>query len=121
MPTATARGAKARPASHIARDFGLIAAPGSGFAYSETGYTLLKLVLEVCTGEDFAVFMAREVLAPLGTPTASFDWTGAPMSSNPPPAIGRRRPCLMIEGRTGEPGHQLGQDASARAHALVSD
>jgi CubicO group peptidase (beta-lactamase class C family) len=64
---------------HIAQDFAMIAPPGSGFAYSDTGYTLLELVIEDCTGEDFGAFMAREVLAPLGMTTASFDWTGAPM------------------------------------------
>ncbi len=64
---------------HIAQDFAMIAAPGSGFAYSDTGYNLLELVIEDCTGEDFGTFMAREVLAPLGMATASFDWTGARM------------------------------------------
>lgn len=64
---------------HIARDFTLIAAPGAGFAYSDTGYTLLELVIEDCTGEDFGTLMAREVLAPLGMGRASFDWSGAPM------------------------------------------
>jgi CubicO group peptidase (beta-lactamase class C family) len=64
---------------HIAQDFAMIAAPGSGFAYSDTGYNLLELVIEDCMGEDFGAFMAREVLGPLGMATASFDWTGAPM------------------------------------------
>jgi CubicO group peptidase (beta-lactamase class C family) len=49
---------------HIAQDFTLIAAPGAGFSYSDTGYNLLELVIEDCTGEDFAAFMAREVLRP---------------------------------------------------------
>jgi CubicO group peptidase (beta-lactamase class C family) len=64
---------------HIAQDFTLIAAPGAGFSYSDTGYNLLELVIEDCTGEDFAALMAREVLAPLGMTGASFDWTGASM------------------------------------------
>lgn len=64
---------------HIAQDFAMIAAPGSGFAYSDTGYTLLELLIEDCTGEGFGAFMAREVLAPLGMATASFDWTNSPM------------------------------------------
>lgn len=62
---------------HIAQDFAMIAAPGWGFAYSDTGYNLLELVIEDCTGEDFGAFMAREVLGPLGIATARFDWTGA--------------------------------------------
>jgi CubicO group peptidase (beta-lactamase class C family) len=65
--------------AHIAQDFAMIAAPASGFSYSDTGYNLLELVIEDCTGEDFAALMTREVLAPLGMATASFDWTGAPM------------------------------------------
>ncbi|MFC3119892.1 serine hydrolase [Jhaorihella thermophila] len=64
---------------HIAQDFSLIAAPGTRFSYSDTGFNLLELVIEDCTGEDFALFMAREVLAPLGMARASFDWTGEPM------------------------------------------
>lgn len=65
--------------THIAQDFTLIAAPGSGFSYSDTGYNLMELVVEDCTGEDFAALMAREVLAPLGMAGASFDWIGAEM------------------------------------------
>lgn len=64
---------------HIAQDLTLIAAPGAGFSYSDTGYNLLELVIEDCTGEDFGAIMAREVLSPLGITGASFDWTGALM------------------------------------------
>lgn len=70
-----------RPAlpDHLDRDFGMIAAPGARFAYSDTGYTLLELMIEDCAGEDFATLMAHEVLSPLGMPGASFDWTSADM------------------------------------------
>ena len=64
---------------HIGQDFTLIATAGAGFSYSDTGYNLLELVIEDCTGEDFAALMAREVLSPLGMARASFDWTGADM------------------------------------------
>lgn len=64
---------------HIAQDVGMIAAPGTGFSYSDTGYNLLELLIEDCTGEDFAALMGREVLSPLGMTGASFDWTGADM------------------------------------------
>ena len=64
---------------HITQDFALIAAPEAGFAYSDTGYNLLELLIEDCTGEEFAALLAREVLAPLGMTTASFDWTGTRM------------------------------------------
>lgn len=62
---------------HIAQDFSMIATQEAGFSYSDTRYNLLELVIEDCTGEDFAALMAREVLSPLGMPGASFDWTGA--------------------------------------------
>jgi CubicO group peptidase (beta-lactamase class C family) len=65
---------------HIAQDFALIAAHGSGFAYSDTGYALLELVIQGCCGEDFGALMAREVLAPLGMTTARFEWTDTPMA-----------------------------------------
>ncbi|MCR8723723.1 serine hydrolase domain-containing protein [Frigidibacter sp. ROC022] len=64
---------------HMAADFAMIAAPGAGFAYSDTGYNLAELVIEDCTGEDFGTLMAREVMRPLGMERASFDWTGAGM------------------------------------------
>ena len=65
--------------AHIGQDFSLFASPGAGFAYSDTGYNLLELVIEDCTGEDFGALLAREVLAPLGMARASFDWSGAEM------------------------------------------
>lgn len=70
-----------RPAltDHLAGDFATIAAPGARFAYSDTGYHLLELVIEDCTGDDFATLLGRQVLAPLGMTHASFDWTGAEM------------------------------------------
>lgn len=64
---------------HIALDFSLITTPEAGFSYSDTGYNLLELVIEDCTGEDFAALMAHEVLLPLGMPRASFDWTNGDM------------------------------------------
>lgn len=64
---------------HLTKDFAMIAAPGANFFYSDTGYNLLELIIEDCIGEDFATFMAREVLMPLGMERASFDWTGAEM------------------------------------------
>ncbi|NNL64707.1 MAG: beta-lactamase family protein [Myxococcales bacterium] len=49
------------------------AAPGTGYAYSGGGYTLLQLLIEEVTGERFADAMQRRVLAPLGMRAASFD------------------------------------------------
>ncbi len=36
---------------HLAEDFAMIAEPVAGFAYSDTGYNLLELAIEDCTGE----------------------------------------------------------------------
>lgn len=58
----------------LAREFRLDALPGTRFAYSDTGFNLLELVVEEVTGEDFGLWMAREILGPLGMAGASFDW-----------------------------------------------
>lgn len=70
-----------RPAlpDHLDRDFQIIAAPGEQFAYSDTGYTLLELMMEDCTNEDFAAVITREVFTPLGMSTATYDWPGPDM------------------------------------------
>ena len=41
-------------------------APGSGYRYSNSGYALLALVVEKVSGESFARFLEREIVAPLG-------------------------------------------------------
>ncbi|KQI71388.1 hypothetical protein AN191_13860 [Loktanella sp. 5RATIMAR09] len=66
-------------AEHLAEDFEMIATPPATFSYSDTGFNLLELVMEDCTGEDFAAFMTREVLGPLGMEQAGFDWPGVEM------------------------------------------
>src|SRR5690606_9445002 len=40
--------------------------PGTSFSYSNVGYNLLELMVEHVTGQDFADYMDREVLGPLG-------------------------------------------------------
>ncbi|MGC9371190.1 MAG: serine hydrolase domain-containing protein [Paracoccaceae bacterium] len=64
---------------HLDRDFGMIAAPGARFAYSDTGYNVLELMLEDCTGRDFAALITRDVFGPLGMATATYDWPGPDM------------------------------------------
>ena len=49
--------------------------PGSGFAYSNTGFNLLELIVETVSGMRFSDYMAREILVPLGMADASFDWS----------------------------------------------
>jgi CubicO group peptidase (beta-lactamase class C family) len=66
-------------ADRLSQDFRMMGVPGRAFAYSDTGYNLLGLLILDCGGEDFAAFMQREILGPLGMRMASFDWTEAEM------------------------------------------
>jgi CubicO group peptidase (beta-lactamase class C family) len=50
----------------ITRQRELNFAPGTAFAYSNTGYTLLAEVVERVTGEGFGPWMKAHVFAPLG-------------------------------------------------------
>ena len=47
--------------------------PGSGFAYSGGGYTLLQLLIEEVSGKPFPDYMNDEVFAPLGMERTTFD------------------------------------------------
>lgn len=57
----------------LAGDIGLAHAPGSRFAYSNTGYHLLEWLIEKQTGLGFSDFMEREIFAPLGMKHSTFD------------------------------------------------
>lgn len=48
--------------------------PGTSFSYSNVGYNLLELMVEHVTGQDFADYMDREVLGPLGMESSTFSW-----------------------------------------------
>jgi CubicO group peptidase (beta-lactamase class C family) len=48
--------------------------PGQQFNYSNGGFTILQLVIEEVTGEDFSAYMQREVLDPLGMSRSTFQW-----------------------------------------------
>lgn len=60
---------------HLAHEARLVQAPGAGFLYSNPGFNLLELLIEGASGQDFAEYMADEVLNPLGMGEASFDWS----------------------------------------------
>lgn len=47
--------------------------PGSEWSYSGGGYTLLQLLVEEVSGQDFAAFMAARVFQPLGMKRTTFD------------------------------------------------
>lgn len=59
----------------LAEEARLLSEPGSQFLYSNVGFNLLELVIEGATGQDFADFMQREVLLPLGMEHSSFEWS----------------------------------------------
>lgn len=46
--------------------------PGSGFAYSGGGYTILQLLIEEVSGRPFNQYMTEEVLRPLGMMHSTF-------------------------------------------------
>jgi len=57
--------------------------PGKGFSYSNVGYNLLELLIEVVTGRDFAEYMKNEVLRPLGMYHSDFEWSEELLASAP--------------------------------------
>lgn len=59
---------------HLAGEAVLVREPGSAFSYSNSGFNLLELMIEKTTGEDFSVYMSREILRPLGMEYADFNW-----------------------------------------------
>lgn len=62
-----------RGATNGAGDVRLTMEPGKQWHYSGGGYTVLQLMIEEVTGEPFADYMQRNVLAPLGMGHSSFD------------------------------------------------
>jgi len=54
-----------------------IDAPGERFSYSDTGYNLLEYLLEDRAESDFAAWMDRTVLDPLGMADAAYEWDPA--------------------------------------------
>lgn len=52
----------------------LVRGPGPDFHYSNTGFNLLEILIEDVTGEDFAGYLEKEVLVPLGMRGSSFTW-----------------------------------------------
>jgi CubicO group peptidase (beta-lactamase class C family) len=48
--------------------------PGSKFMYSGGGYTLLQLLVEEVSGQSFASYMKKAILAPLHMTKSSYSW-----------------------------------------------
>lgn len=58
----------------LLHDLSRPATPAGRYAYSDTGYNLLELLVENIAGEAFADYMQREVLEPLGMMQSTFRW-----------------------------------------------
>ena len=64
--TQTAQLRDAEVPALLARDTALKFAPGTRYAYSNTGYVLLALLVERASGRRYADFLRERVFAPLG-------------------------------------------------------
>lgn len=62
----------------------LMQEPGVSFSYSNIGFNLLELLIEEVTGRDFAEYMEKEVLIPLGMNRSTFTWSEALAPPVPP-------------------------------------
>ncbi len=65
------RGNQAEVARHIATQ-GLVARPGTEYAYTFRGYAVVSRVIEVVTGRPIAAVMQEKLLAPLGLNETTF-------------------------------------------------
>jgi len=54
------------------RDVRLIMEPGTKWKYSGGGFTILQLIIEEVTGQEFADYMQTEILNPLGMINSSY-------------------------------------------------
>lgn len=54
--------------------------PGTQYAYSNSGYVLLGLVVEVVTGEPLADVLRTEIFAPLGMNAAMYEGENSPIA-----------------------------------------
>jgi CubicO group peptidase (beta-lactamase class C family) len=66
-PTKWSQVAAMLPYTHIAFK------PGSRWSYSNLGYVLLGQIIERLTGDDFEVYIDKNILKPLGMTTSYFD------------------------------------------------
>ncbi|MBM4061853.1 MAG: beta-N-acetylglucosaminidase [Planctomycetes bacterium] len=73
------------PIVQAAAQEGLMYEPGTGSTYSDLGFVLLMAVVEACTGEPFAAFVQREVLAPFAMRGARWAPTDGPAVSGAAP------------------------------------
>jgi CubicO group peptidase (beta-lactamase class C family) len=90
----------------------LVAAPGSGWAYSGGGYTMMQLLVEELSGRHFADYMRDAVLRPLGMTDASFALT--------PDVLGRSARAYDELGEE-TPTPRFAELAAAGMYATIGD
>lgn len=74
--------------------------PGTGYVYSNAGYTMLALVIEKVSGMTYRRYVASRILRlPDGRVAGGF-WNGEPAAPGP-----RGTPALMTAGGGGDVGH----------------
>lgn len=86
--------------------------PGEHFTYSNPGYNVLEVLVEDVTGQDFAGYMKREILQPLGMNQADYEWQPG---WKPGPAVG-----YDIQGDP-VPAYVYPEKASGGLFATVED
>jgi len=50
----------------------LLFVPGKGYSYSNVGYSLLGMIIEKVSGENYSVFLEKNIFKPAGMPTAGY-------------------------------------------------
>ena len=83
------------------RDLPLQWVPGEKYAYNNSGYFLLGLVVEKATGKKYDVALGEMILTPLGLKDTGYDWTRTILPkrasgySGRGPALGNTQPIDM--------------------------
>lgn len=83
-------------------DLELAFAPGTDYAYSNAGYTLLSLIIESASGESYRGYLASRILTLPDDATIGGFWDGEPAAPGP------RATGYLDDGATGETGDFAG-------------
>jgi CubicO group peptidase (beta-lactamase class C family) len=86
--------------------------PGSRWLYSGGGFTLLQLIVEEVSGQDFETYMQQAVLVPLGMRDSTFHWT---------PASGTRLAVFYDTNATPAPHFRFTALAAASLYSSARD
>jgi CubicO group peptidase (beta-lactamase class C family) len=76
----------------IARNHSLDFVPGTAFAYSNTGYFVLGVIIEQVAGHPYTTYLREHIFDPLGMDATGFEAAG---DAHPNPAAG----CFSGTGR----------------------